>query len=329
MIIKNRDVPIRLLANEALHRRLSKNHPKRIEIEQDSMKRRAGHRGEIAVDYFLNYLPKNHFLILQDLRLPIQNNYFQIDTLLLTPRFALIIEVKNITGTLWFDTTFKQLIRKNADKEDGFSYPITQVKRQANLLNAWFHDHKLPPIPIECLVVISHSSSIIKTENTFEKKSVQKTVVHAENCLESINRFNELHQKEYLTKSNLNKFTRLLLKHHHPQPVDILSTYQIEPTMILTGVHCPNCHFLPIQKASTKWICQHCHTVSKHAYVGTIQDYFLVLSPTITNQQCKAFLHLPSSHEAYYMLKSLNLPTEGKNKGRFYIWDRRSLLLQN
>ncbi|MBU8771105.1 nuclease-related domain-containing protein [Cytobacillus oceanisediminis] len=137
MIIKNRLIPIRIRQNEALIRRIPAAHPQRSTIEGDLAKRRVGYRGEQSLDYYLSHLPDKEFTILHDLRLFNGSTYFQIDTLILSPYFALIIEVKNILGTLLFDETFNQFIRTRNEKEEGFPNPLIQAKRQKTQLKTW------------------------------------------------------------------------------------------------------------------------------------------------------------------------------------------------
>lgn len=54
MIIKKREIPIIILQLEALYERLPSEHVKRASIKESLLKRRAGYKGERAVDYILN-----------------------------------------------------------------------------------------------------------------------------------------------------------------------------------------------------------------------------------------------------------------------------------
>ncbi|WP_218970926.1 nuclease-related domain-containing protein [Peribacillus kribbensis] len=110
MITKQRTIPLIILKLDSLLRRLPPTHPKRILIQGDFAKRMAGYKGEQALDYYLNQLSPSDFLILHDLRLPSEPYFFQIDTLLLTTRYLLILEIKNIAGTLYFEKSSSQLI---------------------------------------------------------------------------------------------------------------------------------------------------------------------------------------------------------------------------
>ena len=117
LIVKRREIPIRLQKLEALSRRLSKDHSIRPQIEEELLRRWKGYRGEQSVDFYLNKLPEKEYMIFHNLRLENENYYFQIDTLILTSYFALTLEVKNISGTLYFESTFSQMIQITSNGE--------------------------------------------------------------------------------------------------------------------------------------------------------------------------------------------------------------------
>jgi hypothetical protein len=318
LLIKERTKPLRIQMNEALLRRLPSRDPIRKEIEEDLAKRRAGHRGEQSIEYHLSFLPEKDIFIFHDLRLPFGNNYFQIDTLIITYRFILLIEVKNISGTLLFDTVFKQLIRKSQDKEEGFLDPISQVKRQKLQLKLWLDSYDFfPSIPLEHLVVFSQPTTVLKADNG--QHQVQKRVIHAEQLYDRFQSFQQTYSQDLVDHRAVKKISRLLLKQHKPQTLDILSTYHIPPTNILTGAQCESCSYLPMNRVYSKWVCPQCQAPSKDVYYQAVLDYFLLISPTITNKQCREFLHLHSETTAYKLLSSMKLSHNGKTKDRVYL----------
>ncbi|MBM7659421.1 hypothetical protein JOC85_000188 [Bacillus mesophilus] len=134
MRIQKREIPIHIRRLEALSRRLMKSHPAFHKVHENLLRQRAGYQGEKAIDYYLKYLPKEEYLVLHGLRLFDGVGYFQIDYLIISKSFILVIEVKNIFGTLLFDPEFNQCIRISQDKEEGFKDPILQVERQKNQL---------------------------------------------------------------------------------------------------------------------------------------------------------------------------------------------------
>jgi hypothetical protein len=73
-----------------------------------------------------------------------------------------------------------------------------------------------------------------------------------------------------------------------------------------------------MKRVFSKWICPHCQSSSKDAHIQAIHDYFFLISSTISNKQCRDFLHLASEMTAYRLLSEMNLPHNGITKGRIY-----------
>lgn len=110
MIKKKRTKSYTILAYEALFRRLKKNDSNLSRIQKDYLKHITGYRGEEMVDYKLRTQTNSDFRIFHDLRFRVNHHFFQIDTLILTSSFLLILEIKNIKGILEYDSDLQQLI---------------------------------------------------------------------------------------------------------------------------------------------------------------------------------------------------------------------------
>ncbi|WP_085521742.1 nuclease-related domain-containing protein [Tuberibacillus sp. Marseille-P3662] len=315
MIKKKRTVPLRILQAGALLRRLPKHHKKWTIIYDSYNRRKSGYEGEKSMDYQLKFLTRNNYNIYQGLRLPGEDNDFQLDTFVVTSQFAVIIEVKNISGTLKFDKASGQLIRITETKEEGFQDPIPQVKRQRFELQRWMHHHKLPSIPIEYLVGISNPSTLIKTsENNHELFQV---LSHVDKIPEKITKMQEKYKQEVMDSRTLGVFNRFLLEENHPTSEDILAIYDVTPQELIKGVMCPRC-LAPMNRSSGYWICRSCHERSQDAHKQAIEDYFLLVRPTITNRQCCNFLQLNNRKMAWRLLSEMNLNRTGTGKGVVY-----------
>ncbi|MBM7692427.1 hypothetical protein JOC77_001857 [Peribacillus deserti] len=315
MIVKNRTVPAVILKMEALLRRLNKQHPKRKEIESDLSKRLAGYKGEQSLDYYLNQLPYEDFIIFHDLRLFAAGCHFQIDTLIISPFFILTIEVKNMSGTLYFDKDYNQLIRTHNDKEEGFPDPILQSERHRLLLVSWLQLKGFSTLPVENLVIVSNPSTIIKSSPDYVI-SLER-VCHAARLLKRIHEFKEFYNKKMCSPYRLNRLTHLLLKDHIPLMSDVLSRYKLSEDEVIKGVLCPACHFV-MERKQRSWHCKSCKLPSKYAHLKALEDYFMLLDSSITNVKFRKFLNIESRHTASNLLSSLKLPSTGKNKGTIY-----------
>lgn len=73
---------------------------------------------------------------------------FQIDCLVVTDRFLLVLESKNITGELSFEENPTRLVRVREGIATTFESPEVQLERNMHLLQQWLiqHDIKIPVI---------------------------------------------------------------------------------------------------------------------------------------------------------------------------------------
>ena len=121
-----------------------------------------------------------------------------------------------------------------------------------------------------------------------------------------------------LDAKELRKLKRLLISKHTPENPDILKHFNLSPKDILTGVKCPTCSFLPMNYQYGTWSCQKCNMKSKTAHISAINDYFLLIKPSITNTELRTFLHFDSIRVAGKILASLELPFSGTFRDRLY-----------
>lgn len=316
MIVKTHEVPPIILQLEALIKRLPQNHPKIPQIIEDLNIRNAGFRGELAIDYPLSFLNEKDYSIFHDLRLKTKKHYFQLDTLILNPKVAIILEVKNYSGKIHFETGFKQLIQTKDGIEKGYPYPLTQLERQELQLKEWLQKQKLREINITSLVVISNSYTIISTSP--EEKSLHQKIIHKEELPTKIPKLVNSQQNQPLEEKELKKISRLLLKQHTERDSSILEQYQVDQKELVKGAICKNCGSLPLIRIKANWLCTTCNSKDKLAHLRALDDYKLLIKPTITNSELRNFLGVNSIATANRILQSMNLKYDGEKKGRMY-----------
>lgn len=311
--------PQRLFLTEILKIRLIIGHSKYQEIEKDLAKRWAGYWGEIALANYVKELPHDKYLIFHDLQLQINGIHFQIDTLLLSKNYILIIEAKNIAGTLTFDNVFKQLIRTHEDgTEESFEDPRVQCQRLQSLLRNWLVKNGSNLLPVDSLVFFKSTSTILKT-NPGDKTDFSR-VCKGRDLFNKIEGMEQRYHQEKINTETMTKIGKLLLSQHSQQPIDILKEYNLTEKDIRSGVCCPNekCNFIPMNYKRGNWNCPACQTSSKDAILKTLSHYFYLYKPTITNLELRNFLLLPSPDTTQKVVHRLNLQTTGKTKDRFY-----------
>jgi hypothetical protein len=312
--MKELTMPLGLVLTEILLRRLLVGFFKRPDIEKDLAKRRAGYWGEVTLNKYLKELPSNQYYIFHDLQLKIYGVHFQIDTLLISTKYILIIEAKNISGTLNFDNKFQQLIR--LEDNEAFEDPRIQAKRNQALLKRFFRSLGFKELPIDYIIFFSNVKTKLKASPDIETDLSR--VCKAREIFGKIEKCEATFQEEKISLTEINKMTEILLRNHQAKKIDILNQYKIAPADIVTGVCCKKCSTIPMKYKKGTWVCLSCLFATKDAHLEAINDYFLLLKPTITNNELKIFLHLPSNDIAQKILKKSKLQSTGKTKSRIY-----------
>ncbi|MED1468829.1 nuclease-related domain-containing protein [Bacillus salipaludis] len=265
MIVKERTIPLKILILAAILRRLPLSHAKYQQILDELGRRQAGYEGEKSLDFYYRELPKQKYLIFHDLNLPDGDYNCQIDTLLLTPEFILIIDVKNMSGKLIFDTENEQFIQIKGEEEKGYSDPIAQAERHHEYIKKLLAANHLPPVPVVYLVVISNSyaSYVITGKNAYK---IKPKVCKGDIMLKRIQDLEGIYTTPILPVKDLRKLSRLLLKMNTPPTRYLLQKFGIKRLDLLTGVQCPYCKYLPLIRKKQKWYCPKCQHYSMDAH---------------------------------------------------------------
>jgi len=163
VLLKKREVSSKQRMLEMIERRLSKSHAKYDYFQEMLRRTRAGYAGEKRVDQEWQEIHlQQAYYLLHDVEFEAEGgSIYQIDTLLMSQNFILIVEIKNIAGRVDFMADNHQFIRVTSDgRVDGFRNPFDQVKRHARFLHRLFQMCGLH-IPIEYLVVSANPNMIM------------------------------------------------------------------------------------------------------------------------------------------------------------------------
>ncbi|MGJ7911124.1 nuclease-related domain-containing protein, partial [Neobacillus sp. LXY-1] len=261
--------------------------------------------------------PHDQYIIIHDLELQYKEIHFQIDNLLLSQKWILMNEVKNIQGKLTFDNTFNQLTRKNDDgTEDVFEDPRIQAKWHYYLLGCWLTEKQLNFLPIEYLIFFSSIKSNLKTHS--DNREDFRHICKGREIFHRIINIEKQLNKPIVDRATLEGIANTVISYHNPKQYNILEEYSLQVNDLQTGVSCPTCSYTPICYRGGIWHCPSCGCKSKDAHVEAIYDFFYLIKPEITNSVCRDFLYLPSNNVSQKKLQSLKLPTSGATKNRVY-----------
>ncbi|TCN24083.1 nuclease-related domain-containing protein [Mesobacillus foraminis] len=312
MIVKLRFIPLKVHLNHALIPRLQKNHPKIAIIEADTRKKMSGHKGEVNTDFHLQFFDDKNHLIFQGLRLPHPYHYFQIDTIILSTKFILLIETKNHPGSIKLDENQFSQITEHGEK--GYTNPLLQVQRHKEQLQDWLDVHHFSKVPIITLVVLSNSSAIIQTNDP----RIHRKICKIDKLKTQIIKLTSPYTEERMTNKELKKVSKYLLKEDTPLFPTVSNSYRILPSDLQKGIICPSCLSLAMVRKNKVWLCPHCLFHAKNAHQNALLDYFLLIKSSITNKEFRDFLGISSTKTASNLLSTLKLPAAGTNKGRIY-----------
>lgn len=312
MIIKRRTKPLPLQKLEVVIPRLSQAHPKIEDIQYDLNKCYKGYIGEKKVDYHLEQLPQ-HYTILHDVYLkPPQLNSFQIDSLICTHHAIYIIESKNFSDKIIFNTIHNQFTRISNGIEKGYRSPITQAESTRLKLINWLQAHNIHDIPVYYFIAIADPCTIIDVIG--DNEAVAKVVGHAEDIPHKITQHEELMKTNEQTKWNGPDIGEMILRECKAYDYDVLERNGVKKSDIQAGIICPKCQALGMIRVYGKWTCQSCHHKSKHAHLSAIADYFILGHKWITNSECKNLLCTHSTALITRLLKTSHLTYDVKRR---------------
>jgi len=272
---------------------------------------KAGFGGEQQLDrVFESYSFPMKYQVLHDLSLT-SSTYFQMDTLFITPSYAIVFEVKNIAGELRIVNNPPQLIRTLDNGEvKGFNSPITQVQSNCELLRDWFHARHFS-LPIYGAIVLAYSKQRIELFDTEIPFLFPKAVPTYIRDLPT--------DTPLLDDTSFKRLgNELVASHREFIPPPISFTYPDIQNKIITGVACPSCGLFGMNKYMKGWRCTGCDGTSPNAHKQAIRDWFLLFGGKMKNKDCREFLHIDRQQTANRVLKSMDLQTEGANRNRSY-----------
>lgn len=323
IILKEREMSLKIKVLEALNRRLPHSHHMLPRIHSDLGKNIAGFKGEESLQYYLELLPNTvgEFYVLQDIRLPFKGHHFQIDTLLIFPTFILILDAKYMKGTLEFDPAFQQLIQKTTenevDKSITYSDPIIQVQNQLTKFKSWLKDYKIQAGPCESLVVIANSRAEIRCIS--HPNLVKNMVVRNSGVEAKVTEYSKKHMQVSWDAKGVRKLSSLIIQKNEPVTfINLEKDYGVTSDCILKGVQCQKCLHIGCKRIFGSWLCQTCNSTCKDAHIKLLQDYKLLIGPTITVSEFQKITGIKNERTARRLLLSSTLSFTGNTSQRVY-----------
>lgn len=292
----------------ALKKRLNQRCEKFPIIVDELNKHEAGEHGEqyLLSLFEMNRLPENT-VILHNVAFT-SNVQTQIDILIISPCWCLILEVKNIRGVLSFNSNPKQLIRIKEDgTEEVFGSPEVQLKQYQFGLHSLLLNKGIR-MPIYCAIIFPFNNAIIKQPPEKYPLLIGREII------------------QYIWSLPINKnivsphhVGKLIMHHLEPwEPFPLCDYYEINKEWILKGVECPYCGTIPMSRTLRTWSCPKCKKNNISAHMQALKDYYMLISKTISSKEAMNFLQLRNRFEAVRIIKANSLKRTGAtNTSRF------------
>lgn len=308
MDVMNRKLPSKILVLDALKRRIDETHEKHQLVTSLLRRAEIGYRGELKVDRLWREIavPTDSILLHSyESRNDVDHSH-QIDTLFLCPHFLLILEIKNVSGTIFYESEKYQFLRKRLTGEvESFQSPFEQVKRHRDFIVRIVEGLGLS-IPVHAAVVLAETSTIIGSM----KSGIP--IFHAVGLPSEIKRLLLRYESPALSAVHYELLAHHIRNLHKP------------------GVYKPKFEIPPIRKGALcecgkvmkynygKFICS-CGIKSKEPLYQGLQDYRWLINEWISNREFRNFFYIKSEDSASKLLKKMNFLSRGSTRDRFYL----------
>ena len=308
MQIIERVVPSKIIVLEAMKRRVDVSQPKHELVASLLRRAEIGYRGELKVDRLWKELtvPTNALLLHSyETRNDIGNSH-QMDTLFVCPYFIYILEIKNVTGYIWYEEEKHQFLRRKLTAEvESFQSPFDQVQRHSELIERVVERLGLS-LPVHKSVVIAESSTVIGAVPS------EFSIFHAIGLPSEVKKLFLKYNNFGLSRSHFELLGNHLLSLHKPKVY--VPRFEVPP--LRKGAVCECGRGMRYNYG--KFLCS-CGMKSKEPLYQGLHDYRVLFGEWISNREFREFFFIESQHSASKLLKRMDLKSKGTTKDRSYL----------
>ncbi|NIK13315.1 nuclease-related domain-containing protein [Alkalibacillus almallahensis] len=282
--------PLELLQLEVLIKRYRKRDQYYEQIQDYYHRELAGYLGEKALQYYFALLRYEPVFTLFDLRAKAFTHYFQIDALLITRQFLLIVESKHTKGVIT-ENDAKQMIQHVDGKTKSLQHPLHQADIQRRQLKTFLMNHQLDQLPIYTCATFTHPEVIIDMPNQ------PNNLFTHHYLLQFIYDLLEENHTPIISSKQAQTIGQCLVANHTPRNRHLAKDWNIKENDLILGPFCSRCSKVVMKREHGTWFCQACQHYDKHAHTDALRDLLIFHQyPEFSNQDVKGWLSLDSSH---------------------------------
>ena len=319
IITKYREKPIKIAGYEAMLKRLPRNHEKWSVFQDLLNSANAGFGGEKRLDRLLKHFdPPYPYLLIQDLSLS-EAEECQIDTVLITQSCIFLLEVKNMGGRLRFSENPSVLHQSAANgKNRTYKSPVVQVETAKLKISKILKAMEIA-LPVKSAIVIAYPNQVV------EDVPPGATVWSADEVMIRLHNLDVT--KIHISLEQMKAFGEHLLSIEEVyKPFPLAPKFEIDLKAIENGVFCPRCRLRKMERAKRTWYCKICRISSTDAHLQALDEWFMLMKPTITTTECRDFLGLTNLDAAIRVLKRNTLIETGSRRYRQYTDNKENVL---
>lgn len=313
-------MPKQLQGLLALEKRLPTDHKEWKNVQSQIYNRKSGFGGEQHFDdKMTEFKPTYSHAVLHGISLKHNGVFFEMDSILITPAFIIIFEVKNIGEKLTLSSNPSQFIKETSDgNRKSMRSPVVELERKEHHLKEWLAEREIH-IPISKVAVFAYSNELTvnnikgtKVAFAYEIPAYLRTL--------PVN-------KSILTKAEIHGLANKMKNcHDEYNPFPMVLTMNIKPTEIHPGVICPECTLIGMVWKGKKWHCTRCKHTGITEHIESVKDWFMLIDSKMTNRQFRYFTNTENRNVARRLLAKSNLEMKGKRRSSYYIMDKKKTL---
>ena len=295
---------MQLLYYESLRRRIHNNHENFPLIEEKIQRTEAGIFGEMLVARELSEITQPTFDWITNFQfLSPQNSSYQIDFILILQHCLVILEVKNITGMVRYNTHSHEFQRIKSNGEiDSFRNPFDQAFRHQQLLETLLKKSNIL-LPVFYVVIMTNPNS------TIDSSLSGYPIFH----LSYLRRYLSQLDNKTAHKTNTQRVKKLLLKHSQILPPQKI----VSAEELIRGIICVQCNG-QMNYSHGISSCTNCSYKTRLGILETIRDYYLLIGNQITNEKLRWFSLIESKFTTSKILSRLKFERHGNSVATTY-----------
>ncbi|MFD1030282.1 nuclease-related domain-containing protein [Metaplanococcus flavidus] len=295
-------------------KRIPYNHSQRDYVENQLHRASAGIRGEgKMVKKFREFSIEESHLPMWDLNMKIRDWIVQIDGLLLTDRCAIVMDSKNVSGEIHYDTATEEYYKKAVPGGEilHLDNPVFQLKKHIDFMEKWFRLHDIN-LPVKGLIVFTANNCV------FRAKPSGALICKTYQMNDYLYRI--LRDSPQVAVSHpIQEIGKLIAANQVPYKIPPLSDlYRIDVRDVKTGVYCAGCGTHRMQRIKKSWICAECGSKDASADRLAVQEYFSLIGNELTNKKFREFSGVHNSAAVWRILAKYDLEVTGERKSRIY-----------